>query len=379
MAAMAQDDELVGFTVGVTADRRAEEQALMLSRLGLQVVHGPAIRTLPMADDVKLRAVTEELIAVPPDYVVANTGLGIRSWLGMAASWGLESDLRGALGRARIAARGPKAAGAIQIAGLDVWWRARTEQLASVAERLLEEPLAGRRVAVQLHGDDRQGITGVLAAAGAEVVEVPVYRWTLPDDTRPAQQLVELCCAHRVDAVTFTAGPAVENFVELAAATGRRHELLSALNGAVLVACVGPVCAGVAMDVGIRQPLTPEHWRLGSLVRLVADQLRRRRRAFRTGPCELVLQGSVAVVDGRPLRLTDRERAVLHMLADRVGGTVTRTALLRGVWGVADVDPHVLEAVIRRLRLKLGPAGEAIETAVRRGYRFSAEELVPSR
>jgi uroporphyrinogen-III synthase len=366
--------ELSGFAVGVTADRRADEQSLMLSRMGLDVVRGPAIRTLPVAEDERLRSVTESIIALPPDYVVANTGVGIRSWLGMAASWGLDSDLREAMSAARIAARGPKAAGALQIAGLDVWWRARNEQLASVAERLLEEPLTGKRIALQLHGDDQKGITGVLRAAGAEVTEVPVYRWTLPDDTRPAQQLIEQCCAHRLDAVTFTAGPAVQNLLQMAAAMGRREDLLAALNGPVLVACVGPVCAGIANDEGVADPVVPEHWRLGSLVRLVADQLLVRRRAYRVGSSEMVLQGSVAVVDGEALRLTDRERAVLTKLIDKTGGTVNRTAFLRDIWRDPGVDPHVLETVVRRLRAKLGPAGDAIETAVRRGYRFSATE-----
>ena len=346
----------------------------MLSRLGLEVVKGPAIRTLPVAGDGQLREVTELIIAAPPDYVVANTGLGMRGWLGMAASWGLEPELRQALGSSRIVARGPKAAGAVQIAGLEVWWRARNEQLASVAERLLAEPLDGARVAVQLHGDDRHGISEALRAAGAEVIEIPVYRWTLPDDTRPAQQLIEQCCAGRIDAVTFTAGPAAQNFLHLAAVMGRREELLAMLNGPVLVACVGPVCAGMARDEGISELELPEHWRLGSLVRLVADHLLRRRRAYRAGPIELVLQGSAVVVDGRMVRLTDLERSLLGRLADRAGGTVTRAALLQEVWGDPATDPHVLEMAIRRLRSKLGPAGDVIETAVRRGYRFSGAE-----
>ena len=39
---------LEGFTVGITADRRWEEQAALLERRGARVVHGPAIRTLPL-------------------------------------------------------------------------------------------------------------------------------------------------------------------------------------------------------------------------------------------------------------------------------------------------------------------------------------------
>lgn len=221
--------------------------------------------------------------------------------------------MRHALQETRIAARGPKAVGAVVAGGLDVWWRADTEQLASVTRRLLAEPIRGQRVALQLHGDDRQDVTGALGAA-AEVAELSVYRWMLPDDDAPARRLIEVCCDGGIHAVTFTAGPAVRNLMELA----------------------------------------------------------RRRRRFQVGGHELVLQGAAAVVDGRPVGLTERERGVLAMLAERPGATVSRGALLGEVWKNPRVDPHVLETTVARLRAKLGPAGDAVETAVRRGYRLSA-------
>jgi uroporphyrinogen-III synthase len=375
---MDADQALSGFTVGVTADRRQDEQVLMLERLGVDVVRAPTIRTLPLSDDLTLRRLTEQLIVEPPDYLVANTGLGLRSWFALADTWGNGPALRQALAGARIAARGPKAAGAVGIVGLDVWWRAPDEQLASVTERLLAEPIAGRRVALQLHGDNRQALGAALQAAGAVVVEIPVYRWTMPDDRAPAERLIDLCCAGLVDALTFTAGPAVTNLIELAAVTGRDGELVRACNDGVIVACVGPVCARVAQQSGFAAPLVPEHWRLGSLVRLVGDALAARRRRYQVGEHDLVWQGSVATVDGRPVRLTERERAVLAKLAAQPGATITRNALLQAVWKDPDVDPHVLETVIARLRAKLGPAGEAIETAVRRGYRLSAPAVALS-
>lgn len=368
---MAENLDLCGFTVGVTADRRGDEQNVMLARLGLDVVRGPVIRTLPIGDDPRLRAITESLIADPPHYLVANTGLGMRSWFGLAATWGLEAGLRKALAETCIVARGPKAAGAVSIAGLEVWWRARTEQLASVGERLVAEEIKGKRIAVQLHGDSRQGLTGVLADAGADVIEVPVYRWTLPGDPSPALRLIDLCCTGGIDAITFTAGPAVRNFVMLADTAGRLSEVLDSLNGEIIVACVGPVCAAAAVESGMAHPLVPDPWRLGSLVRLVADKLGDRRRPYQVGRSTLVFQGSVVLVDGRPVRLTDRERAVLVTLAARPGATVSRHSLLRHVWRDPGADPHVLETTVGRLRTKLGPAGSSIQTSVRRGYRLS--------
>jgi uroporphyrinogen-III synthase len=250
--------DLAGFTVGVTADRRGEEQALMLRRLGVEVLRGPSVETLHVAEgDGVLRARVDALIGQPPDFLVANTGLGIRSLFALAAGWGLEDELRSALGRVRIAARGPKAAGAVRLAGLPVWWRAPTEQLDEVGDHLVAEGVAGRRVVFQLHGSDRESLAPALRAAGAEV-------------------LIEACCEGRVDAVTFTAGPAVRNLIELADTVGRAGGLLDALNGQVAVVCVGPVCAAVAREEGLTHPLVPDAWRLGSMVRLVGDTLRAR-------------------------------------------------------------------------------------------------------
>jgi uroporphyrinogen-III synthase len=138
--------ELSGFTVGVTADRRGDEQAVMLRRLGVEVLRGPSVETLHVGvGDEVLRTQVEDLIVRPPEFLVANTGLGIRSLFALAAGWGCEDDLRSALGRVRIAARGPKAAGAVRLAGLPVWWRAPTEQLAEVRDHLVAEGVARRR------------------------------------------------------------------------------------------------------------------------------------------------------------------------------------------------------------------------------------------
>ena len=249
----------------------------MLRRLGLDVIHATVMRTEPVSDDGRLRAATEELIASPPHYLVANTGLGMRSWWGKVAEWGLVAALFDALRDTRIASRGPKATGATRVIGLEVWWKAPDERLATVGEQLLAEGVVSRRVALQLHGDDHQELTAMLEAAGAEVIELPVYRWTRPADAAAALDLIEGCCTGRVDAITFTAGPQVRNLMALARSVGLAEGLRAACaSGELVVACIGPVCAGAAHEAGLHDLAVPEHWRLGSLVRLVADILAER-------------------------------------------------------------------------------------------------------
>ena len=88
---------LRGFTVGITADRRWDEQAALFERRGATVVHAPAIRTLPLGSEEGLRTTTEAIVRDPPDALIANTGLGIRSWFSAAEAWGLGESLQHAL------------------------------------------------------------------------------------------------------------------------------------------------------------------------------------------------------------------------------------------------------------------------------------------
>ena len=362
---------LDGFVVGVTADRRWSEQAELLRRRGAAVVHGPSIETAYLSCDEALRAVTVRLIHAPPDYLAATTGIGIRAWFEAAQSWGLGDALTDALALTRIIARGPKAAGAVQAAGLPVWRSAANEQMDQVREHLLAVPLHGARVAVQLYGMPVPDLTSALAAAGADVIEIPVYTWRTPADPTRALRLVQAAIDGRVHAVTFTAAPAVTNLFVLAAAAGLDGRLRAAFNQrGVVAACVGPVCARGATEMGIADPLVPAVGRLGLLVRALTECLATHRRIVAMAGVDVVLQGLVAVVGEERVRLNARERALLDTLAARPGTVFSRPALIRQVWSPAGADPHAVEVAIARLRPRLGPAGAALVTVPGRGYRL---------
>lgn len=250
---------------------------VMFGRLGAHVILGPTIATVKVPDPALLQRRTDEIVADPPDYVIANTGIGMRTWLAAADEWGVGEPLLEALGRTTIMSRGPKAAGALSSAGLTPAWKSPTEQLGDVIDHLAAQGLAGRRVALQLHGDDGAEAVARLEAAGATVTTIPVYVWQLPGDPRPALNLIEHTCAGDVDALTFTAGPQVRSLFELASTAGREEDLREVLRpGQVVVGCIGPVCAAVAVECGIPAPVTPESWRLGSLVKVVAEAVRNR-------------------------------------------------------------------------------------------------------
>lgn len=264
---------LAGYTVAVTAARRREELGAALERHGARVLYGPAIQLVPLADDTVLLDATRRCLAAPLDYVLVTTGIGFRGWLDAAGTWGLAEALTTALGAATIFTRGPKARGAVRASGLREAWSPESESSAELVDHLLAEyPLDGRRVAVQLHGEPLTDVVAALRTAGAEVVEVPVYRWVPPADDGPLRRVVEATVAGGVDCVTFTSAPAAANFLDTAARIGCLTELVAALHGPVLCAAVGPATAAplLAANVAVIQP---ERFRLGALVRLVVEQL----------------------------------------------------------------------------------------------------------
>jgi uroporphyrinogen-III synthase len=334
-------------------------------------VEGPVIKTVPLTSDEGLRHATLAVISRPPDILVATTGIGMRGLFAAAQAWDLEGPLLAAFRSGRIAARGPKAAGAIRQAGLDVWWQEPSERLDGMLEHITAEISPGTRVALQCYGNPVPWAVGALEAAGAEVVELSIYEWTLPDDPAPAYRLIEAACELRVDAVTLTTSPAVGNLLRLAADLGAVDSLRESLNTEVEVVCVGPVCGSAAKAHGLHTAVWPEHGRLGLMVKVATDRLEGRRQQLATDAAsDVVVQGSALVHSDGIVRLSDKERALLRILTRRPGAVVSRAALGREAWDDERADSHLIDVAIGRLRRHLAPTGLRLVSVPRRGYRL---------
>lgn len=97
---------------------------------------------------------------------------------------------------------------------------------------------------------------------------------------------------------------------------------------------------------------------------------------------EIVNAGGIAIdpvrhqvsVGGKRVHLTSIEFKLLRTLLQRRGRVQARDRLLNDVWGYESViDTRTVDTHVRRLREKLGKAGDAIETVRSFGYRFREE------
>lgn len=364
---------LSGYVIGVTADRRADEQMKLLSGRGAACLHGPVIKTHPLGSETDLTAATEDLLSNPPDLVVLTTALGVRGWLEATDATPLGDALRNLLGRTELLARGPKANGALVTAGFEVAWTAPRSLYDDIVDLLAARGVAGARVAVQLDGAGAGELCDRIEELGAAVVRVPVYRWSLPADTSGAERLVRSVVEGKVDGITFTARPAVDNFLEIAGFLGVLDEVLVALSNEVRVFCVGPVCANGFVDHPSVAVVVPERFRLGAMVHQMSAYYEAQGQDVRLGGHAVRVQGRMISMDGHEVgALTQRERCLLSVLLERPGVVHSKRELLQSVWRGAEEDEHLVEVTVARLRQRLGLASAGIETVLRRGYRVSA-------
>lgn len=368
---------MAGCVVLITADRRSGELGAALARRGAIVRHAPALGMVPHTDDEQLVADTRKLIENPPDVVVATTGVGFRGWVEAADAAGLAAPLLEVLGRARIVARGPKARGAVQAAGLNTDWVAESETAAEIIEVMLGEGVEGLRIAVQHHGAGSDGLDEAFLRAGADVQSLVVYRWGPSPDPAAVEASVRAAAAGEVDCVVFTSAPGAFAWLEAADAAGVTEDLLARFaDHSIVAAAVGPVTAGPLQDRGI-EPLVPDRGRLGALVRTVVahfDSLEGQAIPTAAGPLQMRRSG--AVLAGEVIPLTPSTLAVLRLLAQARGDVVPRSAVLEALPGTSQ-DEHAAEMAVARLREATG-SRDLIRTVVKRGYRLnvvdSAEE-----
>ena len=366
-------EQLAGFRIGVTSDRRSTDLISALERRGAQVLHAPALKIAPHDQDAALVTQTRALIEARPEVVLVTTGYGMRRWFEVADAAGLGAQLTDTLEASRILARGPKAVGAVRAAGLEEERISAGETTASLVDEVETAGLVGRRVAIQLHGYTDEVQLARLRDLSAQVWTVTPYRWVHPTAHDRLERLVAATCQRQLDALTFTSAPGAEATLALAAETGRLGEFVAALCDDVVAAAVGPVTAAPLLDAGA-PVVVPERYRLGALIRRVTEELAEHRVLRLRGSVgggrsvELELRGRAVTVNGDRAMLGPNSLALFKALA--AAGTVVRRQDLQQCLPDG-ADDHALEVAMSRLRQALGIPG-LVTTVVKRGYRLNA-------
>lgn len=239
---------------------RARQQASafveQLEALGAGVIQVPAIEVVPPPSFDTIDAAVRRL----RDYqwVIFTSVNGVQAFLARLTAVG--GDTR-QLGGTRIAAIGSETARALAGAHLRADVVPEEFRAEALIEALGADAVRGHRVLLPRAADARAVLPETLRAFGAEVDDVPVYRVQPPaicvDDVR--QRLA----ARSIDLLTFASSMTVRHFVDMIGADVVRNAVVDPGPGAgarVQVACIGPVTANTARDLGLPVDVQPAQY-----------------------------------------------------------------------------------------------------------------------
>jgi uroporphyrinogen-III synthase len=125
---------------------------------------------------------------------------------------------------------------------------------------------------VQRYGESNRELEAALHARGAEVIELPTYRWALPADTAPLARLLDAFAQNAVDAAVFTSASQARNLFAYAQAQGREEILRKGL-AMGRVFSIGPVCTRALAALGVRVDAEASPPKLGPLMALLREEL----------------------------------------------------------------------------------------------------------
>lgn len=113
--------------------------------------------------------------------------------------------------------------------------------------------------------------------------------------------------------------------------------------------------------------------RVKAVLRRQSDEPKSELKKLAKGAIALDVERHEVRVSDKPVALTALEFRLLKTFLERPGRVQTRETLLSDVWGIdADITTRTVDTHIKRLREKLGPAGDVIETIRGVGYKLAS-------
>ena len=249
---------LLGKRIVVTRSRdQASDLVRALSDLGAECLECPTIQVVAPDDVGPLDRAIAELSTF--DWIVFTSVNGVGWFFKRLFASG--KDVR-AVGRLRTAAIGPATAERLKRYGLSSDLVPETFRAEAMAAAFRREPIRGKAILLPRAQEAREVLPEELAAMGAVVREVAAYK------TEPAsadvRALVERLEERSIDLITFTSSSTAKNFKALLPA-----DRFSDIASGVPAACIGPITAATARELGFDVRVEAQRYTIPGLVEAV--------------------------------------------------------------------------------------------------------------
>lgn len=243
--------------IAVPESRQLDAMAGLLARRGADVLRIPLVAIHDAPDPGPVLGWMKGFIDNPPELFIIYTGEGIRRLMALADKNNLKDGFVDAVRQSPKLCRGPKPDRALREAGLKGDIPASAPTTAGVIETLKGMDIDGKRVAVQLYGQEaNQPLMDYLAARHAVVDTVAPYVYADDSEEARVMAFIHALGNGEVDAVAFTSQPQVRRLLQVA----EKHQLMGKLKTGLercRVAAVGPVVQQQLKDNGVRVDIMP--------------------------------------------------------------------------------------------------------------------------
>jgi uroporphyrinogen-III synthase len=266
------DWNLKGKRIAVPEMRELEVFSSLLERRGAEVLRCPLVTIYDTPHSAQVLAFAVKLADGGFDDFVLITGEGLTRILSCIDKYepALRPRFIEGLGKLRTITRGPKPARALRVLGLKPGIEATEPTTTGVIRSLSAHPLEGRRIAVQLYGNDPNlTLMGFLRERLAITSTVAPYVYGNAADDATVHALLERMAAGEVDAIAFTSKLQIERLV-----TQHPAQLVRRALTRTKIAAVGPIVAEAIRAAGFEVASSPEHsWFMKPLVVALSEQL----------------------------------------------------------------------------------------------------------
>ena len=266
------DWNLKGKRIAVPEMRELEIFSALLERRGAEVLRCPLVTIYDTPHSAAVLAFAVKVSEGGFDDFILITGEGLTRILSCINKYdpALQERFVAGLGKMRTITRGPKPARVLRQLGLKPNVEAKAPTTPGVIEALKPLDLRGRRVALQLYGNDPNMILlTFLKERGAELTPVAPYVYGNAADAATVTALLERMANGEVDAIAFTSKLQIERLV-----SEQPAPLVKRALSRTLIAAVGPIVAESIRAYGFEVSSSPEHsWFMKPLVVALSETL----------------------------------------------------------------------------------------------------------
>ena len=247
-----------GLTIAIPESRQLDVLANLFLKRGATAVRCPLVSIHDSPNENEIKQWLDGFITSPPDLLIILTGEGIKRLTGFAERFDIKKSWQQALKQTYLLARGPKPNRALKLLELQADELAVAPTTDGIIETLKQKNLQGKRLAVQLYGEDpNTKLQTFLQSQSINYSTVAPYIYASDTELKQVIGLINDLAAGRFDLICFTSKAQYDRLAKVA----KTHDLTERLHrglSSTKIAAVGPVVAEQLEGVGFSVAVSPE-------------------------------------------------------------------------------------------------------------------------